>query len=345
MMPLISIVVPVFNVERYVGACLDSLRKQTVSAIEIICVDDASTDGSAVLLAAAARADARVVTLKHESNRGLSATRNTGVRAAHAPWILFVDSDDLVSCHLCERVLAAAERLVSDAVFFGYAVFRDGQTPPPEPAAGVAVVADRASLLRRQAFAWTKLVRRDLMRSKGIEFPEGLCFEDIPVHWRLVLESERPAFLNEPLVWYRQRRGSISYRTDWSFADVILTHDLTRDYLRETGRWEQWKEIFLVQQLTAFVQIHAHYTVANPLLAERVNEELRARLTPEHWNVLQQESGIPGWKRDYLIACGRPTGGRTGPKLLLPILRHRLRYPLRCLWHRFRLVLNGAASR
>jgi len=341
MTPRISIVVPVFNVERHLGACLDSLRKQTLSAIEIICVEDASTDGSALLLDAAARQDARMVVLKHASNGGLSAARNTGLRAARSPWVLFVDSDDVVSSYLCERTLAAAIRNAADAVFFGYAVFRDGQPSPSEPAAAAAVLADRTALLHRPAFAWTKFVRTDLMRTNRIEFPEGLCFEDIPVHWRLVIESKRPVLLDEPLVWYRQRTGSITYRTDWSFADGILTHDLTRDYLWNTGRWDQWKDIFLVQQLAIFAQIHAYYTLANPLLAARVNEELRTRMTPEHWNVLQQEKGLQRWKRDYLIACGRPAGVRASPKLLLPILRHRLRYPMRWLWHRLRLAFSG----
>jgi glycosyltransferase involved in cell wall biosynthesis len=340
MTPLVSIVVPVFNVERYLGACLDSLRKQTLSEIEIICVDDASTDASSSVIRAAADQDSRIIVIKHTSNRGLSAARNTGLRAARAPWVLFIDSDDLVSCHLCDRVLAAAERLGSDAVFFGYAVFGDGQPTPPEPAANNAVLADRAALLRGQAFAWTKLVRTDLMRNNGIEFPEGLCFEDIPVHWRLVIESRRPVFLDEPLVWYRQRTGSITYRSDWAFADGIKTCDLVNQYLHSSGIWEHWKEIFLVKQLEIFASTHSHYALANPSLTQRVSEAVRARMTAEHWSVLLRGAGLSRSQRDYLIACGHSSRVRTGPKLLLPILRHRVRDPLRRLWHRLRPAIG-----
>ena len=236
MTPIISIIVPVFNVAHYLDACLASLRQQMISGIEVICVDDASSDGSSALLDSAARQDTRVVILKHANNRGLSAARNTGLRAARGSWVLFVDSDDLTSSHLCERVLNAATGHTADSVFFNYAVFRDGQPLPPEPAPTVPVLADRSALLRRPAFAWTNLVRASLIRSNGIEFPEGLCFEDIPVHWRLAIESERPVFLDEPLVWYRQRPGSITSRTDWSFADGILTYDLVRDYLQSTSQ-------------------------------------------------------------------------------------------------------------
>ncbi|MGD0262273.1 MAG: glycosyltransferase family 2 protein [Verrucomicrobiota bacterium] len=336
MTPLVSIVVPVFNVERYLSLCLDSLRQQTLSGIEIIFVDDASTDGSPSLLAAAARQDTRVVVLRHASNRGLSAARNTGLRPARAPWVLFIDSDDLVSCHLCERVLAAAERLVSDAVFFGYAVFGDGQQTPPEPAPTAAVPASRVALLRGPAFAWTKLVRTDLMRTNGIEFPEGLCFEDIPVHWRLALESVRPAFLDEALVWYRQRRGSITYRTDWSRADSILIYDRIKNYLHDTGHWEEWKDVFLAQELANFACTHAYYTLANPALTRRVREETIARMTADHWSVVLQGKSLSRGARDYILSRCRPEGMYASPALLLPMLRHGLRDSLRCSWHRVR---------
>ena len=334
MRPLVSIVVPVFNVEPYLGACLESVFRQTLPETEIICVDDASTDGSGSVLDAAARRDTRVVVLKHATNRGLSAARNTGLRAARSPWILFVDSDDLLSSHLCERTLAAATCNAADALFFNYAVFRDGQPAPPEPAVTASFLADRSALLRRPAFAWTKLVRTDLMRTNGIEFPEGLYFEDTPVHWRLVIESKCPMFLDEALVWYRQRTGSVTYRTDWSRADGILIFDIIRDYLRRTGRWEEWKDIFLVKQLAGFAGTHAYYALANPMFTKRVREETRARMTAEHWNFVQRGQGLLRWERDYLIACCRPAGVCTQPALLLPTLRHRLRDPLRCLWHR-----------
>lgn len=336
MTPLISIVVPVFNVERYLGACLESIFRQTLPEIEVICVDDASTDASSSVFTTAASQDSRVVLLKHRSNRGLSAARNTGLRAARSPWVLFIDSDDLVSSCVCERALAAATCHAADAVFFSYAVFRDGQPAPPEPVATASVLADRCTLLRRPAFAWTKLVRADLMRINGIEFPEGLCFEDTPVHWRLVIESERPVFLDEPLIWYRQRPGSITYGTDWSRADGILAWDIIGNYLRSTGRWEEWKDIFLANQLASFAGTHAYFALANPKLTQRVREETRTRMTAEHWNFVLHGKGLLRWERDYLIACSRPAGAPSNPKLLLPILRHGLRGPLRCLWHRLR---------
>jgi hypothetical protein len=248
----------------------------------------------------------------------------------------------MVSSHLCERTLAAAESHGADAVFFSYAVFNDGKPAPPEPMAVTAALADRRALLCRPTFAWTKLVRTEFLRTKSIEFPEGLCIEDVPVHWRIAIESERPVLLDEALVWYRQRAGSITYRTDWSVAASMLTcWDIIRTYLRATGRWEEWKEIFLARELATLAHIDAYYALANPMLTQRVSEELRGRMTPEHWNFLRQGKGLSRCQRDCLIACGRPTGIRTSPTLLLPMLRHTIRHRLRCMWHRLSPGFRG----
>lgn len=329
MTPRLSVVVPVHDVERQLPACLDALRGQTLREIEIVCVDDASTDSSAEILDKAARADSRVKVVRHPVNRGLSAARNSGIRAASAPWILCIDSDDLVSARICERTLAAAEATGADVVFFAHAVFLDGEPSPPEPASREPVCADRRALLRRPAFAWTKLARADLMRSRGIEFPEGLCFEDVPVHWRLALESARPVLLDEALVWYRQRAGSITYRTDWTRADGIKVYDLVREQLRRSGHWQAQRDIFLAAELANFANTHAYYALANPALVGRVREEARRRMTPDHWAAALAGAGLLGWQRDYVLAHCRPDSTAWSWSLLLPSTRQWLRDPLR----------------
>lgn len=335
-MPQVSIIVPVYNVERHLGACLDSLRAQSVADIEIVCVDDASTDGSAALLAEATRQDSRIKVIRHPANHGLSAARNTGIAAATAPWVLCVDSDDLVSGRICERTLAAASQTGADVVFFAHAVFVDGQSAPPEPGVVAPVPADRRVLLRRPAFAWTKLVRADLLHTRGIEFPEGLCFEDVPVHWRLALESAAPVFLDEALVWYRQRAGSITYRTDWTRADGIKVYDLVRDQLRASGQWEAHADLFLQAELANFANTHAYYVFANPALVGCVREEALRRMTANHWAAALAGDGLLGWQRDYILSRCRPDGVDWHPRLLLPALRRYLRDSLRRLRHLFR---------
>jgi len=332
-MPRVSVIVPVYNVERYLAECLDCLRRQTLVDIEILCIDDVSTDGSAALLAAAAAADPRIKLLRHPANRGLSAARNTGIREASAPWILFVDSDDVASLRICERTLTIAEQYAADVVFFAHAPFFDGSPFPPEPPIAVPMPTERRDLLRRPAFAWTKLVKRSLLLEKGIEFPVGFCFEDVPVHWKIALEAQRPVFLDEALVWYRQRQGSITYRKDWSRADGLRTYDLVRDWLQSTGRWESYGDDFLRNELANFANTHAYYAIANPSLLPRLMEAIRSRMTLAHWARVLDGEGLLRWQRDFLLARCRPVGAALGRDALVASLRHLLRDRLRRIYH------------
>lgn len=336
MTPRISVIVPVFNVERYLGACLASLRAQTMTDIEIICVDDASTDDSPKILAEAANHDARIKVIRHPVNRGLSAARNTGLVAAAASWVLCVDSDDLVSARICERTFDAAQSTGADVVFFSHSVFADGTQPPPEPAVAQPAIVGRAALLSRPAFAWTKLARADLLRTKDIRFPEGLCFEDVPVHWRLVLESARPVLLDEALVWYRQRGGSITYRKDWTRADGIKIYDLVREQLRQSGHWAGQREAFLVAEMANFANTHAYYALANPGLVGRVRAEARRRMTVEHWALAIGGDRLLSWQRDYVLSRCRPHGTAFALSLIIPLIRQAVRDPLRRLRNFFR---------
>ena len=114
-MAQVSVIIPVYNVESFVAQCLATVRAQTLRDIEIICVNDGSTDGSLTLLEAAARLDDRIV-LVDKPNGGLSSARNAGIERATAPYLMFVDSDDLLETNACERVLETFEETDADII-------------------------------------------------------------------------------------------------------------------------------------------------------------------------------------------------------------------------------------
>jgi hypothetical protein len=159
------------------------------------------------------------------------------------------------------------------------------------------------------------------MRGNSIQFPEGLYFEDTLVHWRLAIESERPVFLDEALVYYRQRQSSITYRKDWTRADAIRTCDRIKEYLQESGRWAEWRDLFLRKQLTTFANTHAYYVWANPAFTERVRQEVRARMTSEHWDIVNDGCALKRWQRDYLVSRCRASDDVTSSSILLSLLR------------------------
>ena len=115
----VSIIVPVYNVEQYLRQCLDSLVNQTLTNIEIICVNDGSPDNSAEILEQYAQKDGRIHVVTQE-NKGLSGARNTGMKYAHGKYIMFVDSDDWIDSETCEQAVAAAEKYSADLVLWSY---------------------------------------------------------------------------------------------------------------------------------------------------------------------------------------------------------------------------------
>lgn len=338
----VAVVVPVYNVASYIDACLDSVRGQSLRDIEIICVDDASSDTSAEILARHAMQDERIKIVRHETNQGLSVARNTGLTQVRAPWVVFIDSDDVVSENLCGHCLREAERTHADVVFFDYAPFDDGAALPCESNSVPAVPAVRLDLLHRQSFAWTKFTHTEFLRERCIEYPAGLCLQDVPVHWRLVLESENPVFLAEALVWYRQRASSISYRPNWTRADGFIVYDLVRDYLRSTGQWEAWAPVFLQRELNIFADIYLNFVNANPSLIGRAHAETMRRMTPGHWAEALAGSPTVATKRDYILSECRPQACSRSLSQLFPSIRHRLRTAFRRPWRWLRTTLKSS---
>ena len=132
--PLISIVMIAYNEERRVRGCIDSLTAQTCREIEILCVDDGSTDGTAAVMDDAAHDDPRVRVIRQGTNRGMAAGRHAGFKAAAGQYILFVDADDALVPQTCERLLAEMREQPADVLDFGLFLVPDSQSPPTQEA-------------------------------------------------------------------------------------------------------------------------------------------------------------------------------------------------------------------
>lgn len=211
--PLVSIIVPVYNVECYLDACLDSVRQQTYSNIEILVVEDCSTDGSLRILEPHL-ADSRVHLLRHEHNSGLSAARNTGIDAAQGAYVMFVDSDDVVDTSLVAACVETAARTGAQVILYSFTPFPDGQSvpmltapthiaPEPAPLAGV-------QYFTYPNFAWLKFIRSSLLQDRKLRFPVGIYYEDWPFHWELGFVEQHIELIDRPLYGYRQRSTSIT---------------------------------------------------------------------------------------------------------------------------------------
>lgn len=190
---MVSVIVPCFDVERYVEACLASVLDQTRRDLEVVAIDDGSTDSTARVLAAVAASDARVKFLS-QPNRGLGATRNVGVDVSNGRYLTFVDSDDLLPPCALERMVRSAEASGADVVT-GVAYQFDSRARWRAASYGALFDADRTGRhlahdleLVYDQMACAKLFRSSFWRDHELRFPEGVLYEDVGVvmraHWR-----------------------------------------------------------------------------------------------------------------------------------------------------------------
>ena len=202
---------PVYNIAPYLDRCAASLTGQTYTALEILLVDDGSTDGSAALCAAWAARDARVRCIR-QANAGLSAARNAGLAAATGDYIAFTDGDDWLEPDAVRRLVSLLEAHRLDAAGCAFRRVAD-ETPSDRPPDGGPVFYTRESAMaaliseRVHQVVWNKLYRRGLIRD--IPFEPGRCHEDEFWTWRVFVRLGRYAETGYIGYNYRQRPGSI----------------------------------------------------------------------------------------------------------------------------------------
>ncbi|MFH8691143.1 CDP-glycerol glycerophosphotransferase family protein [Streptomyces anulatus] len=216
--PLLSVVVPVHNVEAYLEDCLRSVADQTLEAIEVVVVDDGSTDGSARIAAEFAARDGRF-RLVRQQNAGLSAARNTGVRhtTPTVPYLAFADSDDIVVHDAYERMTASLESTGSDLVTGNvWRLTAQGRQQAWQyrwlTATRPRTHITRDPRLLADRVAWNKVFRRSFWDAHGFAFPVGKLYEDTPVMIPAHHLAGSVDVLHEHVYYWRVREGSITRR-------------------------------------------------------------------------------------------------------------------------------------
>ncbi len=217
--PALSVIVPVYNVEAYLGACIDSILGQTFEDFEVILVDDGSTDGCPAICDGYAERDGRVKVV-HKANGGLSSARNAGMAAAHAGIYSFIDSDDLVHPQMLEALMAplSADPSVGVAVCAYERIRGEEDCDLQVKSVPSAEIVDPVRALEVvygnevpniTFVAWNKVYRRSLFERSGVLYPEGKLYEDGFTTYRLLYEARKVAIVDARLYFYRVRPGSI----------------------------------------------------------------------------------------------------------------------------------------
>jgi len=231
---LISIIVPVFNVENYIKRCIESLINQTYTNIEIILVDDGSTDKSKDICDEYSKKDKRIIVI-HKKNGGLSDARNIGIEASKGNYISFVDSDDYVTNNYVEFLYTLIIDSNSDIAMGKHYIVYDKRII--NTGSGNKLLLSPKEALEKILYsddldvsAWAKLYKKSLF--ENIKFPVGRLYEDSATTYKLIDSSKKITFYSVPIYYYIIRKNSITnYKFDNKKFDLILSTKEMRDYV------------------------------------------------------------------------------------------------------------------
>lgn len=223
---LVSVVVPVFQVENYLDKCIQSVVNQTYHDLEIILVDDGSTDHSPEICDIWEKKDARIRVI-HKKNGGLSDARNVGLHAARGKFIAFVDSDDWIDSRFIEYLYVAIQKTNADIAACDVQKVNDGFEPRNivdisfrfEISTSKEAINDILNDRRFRAVVWNKLYKSEIL--KGEQFEVGRFHEDEFLTYRLYDKATSLVYIGTPLYYYRQRRGSIMDSFSLRHLDVL----------------------------------------------------------------------------------------------------------------------------
>lgn len=221
---LISIIVPIYNVESYLTKCIDSLIRQTYKNIEIILIDDGSPDNCGVICDEYAQKDTRIVVI-HQSNSGVSSARNAALDICKGEYIMFVDSDDWIEINFCEEAINMIHSKAVDCVSFGYYEYINGNKSIKVTSKPRYIQSEEAikSIINFDDviynLVWNKISHRSLFDE--VRFPEGYLYEDNAVVYKIFDKAKMIYISDKPLYNYFRRLGS----TTWSPVSARIVND------------------------------------------------------------------------------------------------------------------------
>lgn len=255
----ISVIIPAYNVEKYIDRCLESVRNQTYKNLEIICINDGSIDSTLQKLQQHAKEDKRIIIIDNE-HLGVAATRNIGLKTATGEYIGFVDSDDSIDPKMYETLYKILENEDTDLAVCGYEriyedfshrkdsdEFYDKQSRFP---AGKNYISNEI-LSCFMITLWTKLYKQSIIKEFNISFENGLIFEDWVFFWEYLTHSKSLYFLEDKLYFYYQHENSIMasiYEKPDGGADSTLDYMQTAEViyknLRKNNIFDKYQKAF-----------------------------------------------------------------------------------------------------
>ena len=302
MQPKISIIIPVYNVEKYLRQCLESVIGQTLQELQILCVDHSSTDGSLEILKEFAEKDPRVEIVSCENTGGgPGQARNAGLSLVKSKYLYFVDSDDWLDTTLCEKAYYRLEQSEADVLFFyAHDIYESGVEK--------CFCGDDMNNWTQQSVAedfcnfpgapWTRVIRTAYLKNVDFRFPEGNLPEDNYYHWVSLVHQPRVLFLPQKLYYYRHRAGSQVGQQGEYVANLALVFALNKQYLIGIDKYEEFREKLLFQK---FCAIHWAYNYVFPEYRDKVKQNILGTIDDDEIAYIKEEKNLPKQVRDHYL--------------------------------------------
>jgi len=319
----VSIIIPVYNVERYLRTCLDSVVNQTLDGIEIIAVNDGSTDNSLAILEEYQSKYSDRMKVFTTENHGVSHARNYGLARASGEYIQFVDSDDFIEPQMTEKLYSKAKRDNNDIVICGrYNVYEREHINELNKEAAKLIYLNRNFILQENKyefaqilpFPWDKIFRRSLL--EGIEFPEKMRFEDLVFVYKVCCRAKSIGIIDEPLYNYRRTtQGGFLQSFSEQTLDIVKAFRLVIDYMKQNGYLDIYHDE--IEYICA-----RHFIYRYPALFKGSNKgklDIKKRIINQTQDFLDTE--FPNWRNNHYL---KYSSGSVRKKLRLYTNRRKM---------------------
>lgn len=238
-MPKVSVIVPVYNTEKYLKKCLETLVNQTMEEIEIIIVNDGTKDNSMTIAREFAKKYPEKIVILEKENGGLSDARNYAIPYAKGEYIAFLDSDDYVEINMYEDMYNLAKSENCDMVECNFYWEYPKKTKED---IGTIYHNKREMLEKIRVVAWNKLIKREILEQTKIRFPVGYRYEDVEFTYKLIPYIEKSLILPKTLVHYVQREDSISNSQNEKTKDIFKLLDNVIEFYKEKRLYAEYYE-------------------------------------------------------------------------------------------------------
>ena len=289
-MPKVSIIVPIYNVEQYLPRCIESLVNQTLQDIEIILVNDGSTDNSGKIAKEYCEKYKEKIIYLEKKNGGLSDARNYGMPYATGEYIAFLDSDDYIEKNAYEEMYNKAQEENADYVECDF-IWEYPNKIREDKRIEYKDKHEMLSFVR--VVAWNKLIKRSLLEENNIKFPKGLRYEDVEFTYTLIPHLEKTADVNKCFVHYTQRQNSIANVQNERTAEIFTVLQHVIDYYKAHGLYDEYKDELEYN--------YARYLLCSSLkrMCKIQDKSKRKELIKKTWIELNRK--YPEWKKNKIL--------------------------------------------